>query len=310
MHSSCARFFNLSKDVAVTTGYYIAQGSMLKMAWLYPALWLPMRLGCVSLGMAYNEIAAYEALWAAVKMLMGVTVHVGGLAAEHFGKPAGRAVATTVTVYLGVVSPAMGFIAMGLLTRVTCRYMHAAFARGFAWAASPLVASTPSLSAVPSSSPPVGRAEPAIDSDSGTASSSGASVRRTRKRISQAHCVWILGKQENAMQATPCEGKRTKPATLLYDDWFIRNGKRAVNANFPSTADLCTTHRLGYSERKTNTKRTKLGLWNMGVPIPGSGRFEFALRNREKEKSRRYSPPCYKIRKNTGGGYGFPMLGR
>ena len=68
----------------------------------------------------------------------------------------------------------------------------------------------------------------------------------------------------------------------MYDDWCIQHGDRVVSANLPLTAELCTAHRLDYSEHKYKTKRTKLGSWNKGVHMPGVGISEFALRAEER----------------------------
>ena len=233
--------------------------------------------------MDYNDITAADVFWAVGAVLMNVTIHVGWMVAERFGEPAGRVAAATVTVYLGLVSVLLGFLAGGALTRVAFRYTWAMFARGFTWEAPPKTAPILTPAQGLTHPPPDGLAGTVSDSDSGTASSGSVIVRGSNKRTRQADCVWLSGKQASSLRLAPCEGKQIKPATLLYNDWLIHHGARAMNANFPLSADLRTIHRLGYSEHKTRTKRSTLCCWNGGVPIPGLEGLECALHSDQRK---------------------------
>ena len=97
------------------------------------------------------------------------------------------------------------------------------------------------------------------------------------RRARQVHFVWLSGKQSSSLFPTPCTGKRAKPATLMYYDWFIQYGERVWSANFPVAAELCTQHRLDYADYKTKTKCTPLGRWSKGAPAPTKGVLECAL---------------------------------
>ena len=127
--------------------------------------------------------------------------------------------------------------------------------------------------------PPCGPVSgPVVDSDPGTATSSNAPGGLVGRRTCHAHCVWLAGKQTKALTPPPCEGKKIKPSTLMYDEWFIQHGDRVRNANFPLTAELCAQHRLGYADYKTKNKCTQIGCWNKGVLIPTGGGLGCALR--------------------------------
>ena len=54
--SFCVWLFNISRSISTYSGYYLLQGSLLRLAWVYPAFSAPLCMGCVSLAMAYNEV--------------------------------------------------------------------------------------------------------------------------------------------------------------------------------------------------------------------------------------------------------------
>ena len=112
-------------------------------------------------------------------------------------------------------------------------------------------------------------------------SSSNAPTGVLRRRTCLAHCQRLLGKEADALHPTPRTDKRSKPETLLYDDWVIQNGERVKNANFPSPLELCDKRMLDYSNRKLGTKCSKLGRRSMGAPAP-HGQLEFPLRREER----------------------------
>lgn len=257
--SFCVWLYNISRSFAVSAGYYLLQGAFLKLAWAYPAIIVPFCLGFVSLSKAYNDVTASYVLRFVSQVLINVTMHVGGLVAGRFGEPAGRVVTDTVTVYMALMALVLGFLAIGALTRDTLSYMLMAFARGFSWAVSPSDSPPQPPSFAYGIPPAAKRDDSVLDSDSGKDSRSSAHARCSGRRSCHAHCVWLDGKQVNAMQSNPCDGKRTKPFTPMYDEWFIQNGERVANANFPLTAELRTDHRLDGSEHKTQTKHTRLG---------------------------------------------------
>ena len=122
------------------------------------------------------------------------------------------------------------------------------------------------------------------NSDSGSPASSDASLRLPGRRICQAHCIWLNGKQSDVFHDTVCSGKNVKPSTLTYDDWFIQHGDRVRSANFPLVAELCAAHRLDYAGYKTKYKCTQLGCWRRGVPSPMGKGLECTLHAEVRQK--------------------------
>ena len=217
------------------------------------------------------------------QVLLNATWWAGGKVSARFGDPAGRVVTVTLTVYAALIALVLGCLVVGIVLRSTMSYLAAAFSRGFP-------VSSPSVIVLPPKSP--GRPPPGIsdelandafdESDTGAAASSNASTHVVGRRACQDLSVWLSGTQAAALFPTPCSGKRVKPATLMYDDWFIQSGERVRGANFPLAAELCTQHRLDYAERKTKTKCATFGCWSKGVPNPTKGVLECSLRASER----------------------------
>ena len=202
------------------------------MDWRYPTASLPLRLGCISLDMTYNEVSAYDVLWFASHTILGAKVCLRSVVSDRMGEPAGRAITAVDTVYVALFSSAVGFLAIGWLARSSLRNGCLAFA-----AVSPggrkRVRRTKLRHRRRNSPPPL--LQPKLGdtagwSDSGSVSSNAPAVLAGRP-ICISHCLRPLGRQSGALRPTLCSGKRAKPATALYDDGLIQHGERVRNAN-------------------------------------------------------------------------------
>lgn len=174
-----------------------------------------------------------------------------GQVSGRFGDPAGRAVTATLTVYAALIALLLGSVVVGIMIRSTLGYVAAAFSRVFHVIPSPAMGPKPLLPARPQS----GSANESVrdafeESDSGTASCSNAPTHVLGRRACQSHCVWLSGRQTEALPPISRTGKRVKPSKLMYDDWFIQYGERVRSAKFPLAAELCAQHRLDYAEQK------------------------------------------------------------
>ena len=111
--SSCVWLYNLAYSAVMPSGYYLRQGSLLKLAWRYPVLIAPLGMGCLALAMAFDEVAVEDALWWVIRTVLNATWRVGGLVADRFGEPAGRAVKATVAIYAAFFMIALGALFVG-----------------------------------------------------------------------------------------------------------------------------------------------------------------------------------------------------
>ena len=107
----------------MTSGYYLLQGSLLKLAWGYPVLIAPLGVGCLALAMDFNEVAAADALWLVVHTVLNATWWVGGLVADRFGEPAGRVETANFAIYDAFPKIALGAIFVGRSARSMMRYL-------------------------------------------------------------------------------------------------------------------------------------------------------------------------------------------
>ena len=120
--------FNLTRKFPVGTVYFPLQCAFLRMDWRYPTASLPLRLGCISLDMTYNEVSAYDVLWFASHTILGAKVCLRSVVSDRMGEPAGRAITAVDTVYVALFSSAVGFLAIGWLARSSLRNGCLAFA--------------------------------------------------------------------------------------------------------------------------------------------------------------------------------------
>ena len=74
--SICVWIYNTSVSLAITSGYYVLQASLLKWAWMYPVLLAPLGAGMVSLSLVYNEVEFMDALWFVSQLLINATFWV------------------------------------------------------------------------------------------------------------------------------------------------------------------------------------------------------------------------------------------
>ena len=205
------------------------------------------------------------------------------------GEPAGRVITTVATVYASLLSLVLVFLILGWLTGALLRNFYAAFIRGFSTGKSVPQAgeTTPPLEHSPPfyTRPPTKRRGGCVGgSDSSSMSNSNAPTGVLRRRVFLAQCLWLHGRAADALNPTPCGGRRAKPATALYDDWVIQNGARVRNARFPLSSELCAKNRLDYSDYKLKTKCPNLGCWSTGAPTP-SGKIERPLHSEQRSHS-------------------------
>ena len=62
-------FFNLPMRVVISTGHFALQGTLLKLAWSYPLFPMPIRRGCISLGMVYLDTTPSDIIWGMVSIV-------------------------------------------------------------------------------------------------------------------------------------------------------------------------------------------------------------------------------------------------
>ena len=289
--SMCVWVYNTSVSLAITSGYYVLQASLVKWAWMYPVLLAPLGVGMVSLALVYNEVEFMDALWFVSQLLVNATFWVGGTVADRFGDPAGRVAMVTATIYALVLSVVIGLILMWLCLRALWRYITSAAIGVVFKVKSPSAPATKPGTAAPQHTSTGTKPDSLANSDSGSPASSDASLRLPGRRICQAHCIWLNGKQSDALHDTVCSGKNVKPSTLMYDDWFIQHGDRVRSANFPLVAELCAAHRLDYAGYKTKYKCTQLGCWRRGVPSPMGEGLECTLHAEVRQKVSTLSIP-------------------
>ena len=212
------------------------------------------------------------------QLLLNATFWIGGNVADRFGEPAGRAAMVTATIYALVLAVVIGIISAWLGLRALWRHITSA-AIGVMIKTKPQSTPLASQGQAASRRAPIDTAPGSLaESDSGSRASSDASLRLPGRRICQARCFWLNGKQSDAVHDSARSGKNAKPSTLMRDDWFIQHGDRVRSANFPLVAELCAAHRLDYAGYKTKYKCTHLGCWGRGVPSPTGEGLECTLR--------------------------------
>ena len=107
-----------------------------------------------------------------------------------------------------------------------------------------------------------------MDSDSGAASRSSMPTRAAGRLPCLSHSAWICGMSTHALNPSSCAGRRVKPNTLMYDDWFIQSGQRVCGPNLPLVAELRSKRHPEYSSRKEMYKCSKTGCLGRACPPP------------------------------------------
>ena len=146
--NTCVWPYNVTRSIAVSTGYFFPSSTFLKMAWVYPVIFAPLCLACASLAMAYNEVSVSDALWFIAHLILNVTMWVARLASERMGGGAGRSRDYRDFGCLGCFPRRLsGRLLVDWVARGILFYLCDAFPRGFS---SDSRLSTPSPAAKPS----------------------------------------------------------------------------------------------------------------------------------------------------------------
>ena len=103
--------------------------------------------------MVYYDVSSEHVLGVLAHLFLNVTWWVGGQAADRFGETAGRVATATVAVYAAFTTVILRLLVLGVVARITWRYVASLVVIGWESQAAKPVATLPLPSPLVSSPP-------------------------------------------------------------------------------------------------------------------------------------------------------------
>ena len=211
--------------------------------------------------MVYYDITPGGILRSMVSIVANGTFWAGGVMAQHLGEPSGRVAAATSEEYAAFIGLLYALLLFGRGAKHLVFHMRPAV----------IPADRHLYNERPHLNPPPYTLSVGVPDDDSDKSSIAASTRAEGRLPCHAHCIWLSGSKTNDLHATPCMGKHANPCTIIYEDWFVKDGKRLQGPNFPLPEDLSHSRHLDYDARKQSRKCPRSGFWCRVVPVAVGG---------------------------------------